>query len=366
MFTEQDLRELLDFKTEHPVLSVYLNTDPSQGSADAYKPRLRSMLKDVGLKNDVQKVEQYINFKFDWSGRGVAMFSCAEEDFFRVFSIAVPIRDRIRISERPHVKPLADLLDFYGGYGVALVDKINARLLYFHLGEILVEEELSGESVRRTKSGGGSQSLGRRGGAAGQTNYTEEVAERNIKDAADFAARFFSENNIRRVLIGGTEENVNVFRSHLPKAWQSLVVGTFPINKNASQAEIKDRALEVGHEAERLKQTKLVQMIVTSEAKGQAGVINLEDTLNAVHDGRVQILVFREGYRAPGYRCKGCGYLTTEKLTVCPFCENKFENIPDAVELAVHRVMRDGGEVEVLRDVEVQKDFDQVGALLRY
>ena len=88
MFTEQDLRELLDFKTEHPVLSVYLNTDPSQGSADGYKPRLRSMLKDIGLKNDVQKVQQYINFEFDWSGRGVAMFSCAEEDFFRVFSMA--------------------------------------------------------------------------------------------------------------------------------------------------------------------------------------------------------------------------------------------------------------------------------------
>ena len=366
MFTEQDLRELLDFKTEHPVLSVYLNTDPSQGSADAYKPRLRSMLKDVGLENDVQKVMQYINLEFDWSGRGVAMFSCAGEDFFRVFSIAVPIRDRIRISERPHVKPLANLLDFYGGYGVAVVDKINARLFYFHLGEILEEEELSGESVRRTKRGGGSQSPGRRGGTAGQTNYTEEVAERNIKDAADFAARFFSQNNIRRVLIGGTEDNVNVFRSHLPKAWQSLVVGTFPINKNASQAEIMDRALEVGHEAERLKQTELVQMIVTSEAKGQAGVINLEDTLNAVHDGRVQTLVFREGYRAPGYRCRGCGYLTTEKLTACSFCENKFENIPDAVELAVRRVMRDGGEVEVLRDVEVQKDFDQVGALLRY
>jgi peptide chain release factor subunit 1 len=366
MFTEQDLRELLEFKTEHLVLSVYLNTDPSLGSADAYKPRLRSMLKDVDLINDVQKVEQFINFEFDWSGRGVALFSCAEEDFFRVFSNAVPIGDRVRISERPHVKPLADILDFYGGYGIAIVDKIDARLLYFHLGEILKEEELSGESVRRTKRGGGSQSPGRRGGTAGQTNYTEEVAERNIKEAADFSARFFSENNIRRVLIGGTEENVNVFRSHLPKAWQSLVVGTFPINKNASQAEIMERTLEVGLEAERLKQTKLVQMIVTSEAKGQAGVINLEDTLNAVHDGRVQTLVFREGYRAPGYRCKGCGYLTTEKLKACPFCENKFEKIPDAVDLAVRRVMRDGGEVEVLRDVEVQKEFDQVGALLRY
>ena len=49
MFTEHDLRELLDFKTEHQVLSVYLNTDPTQGSADAYKLRLRSMMKDIEL-----------------------------------------------------------------------------------------------------------------------------------------------------------------------------------------------------------------------------------------------------------------------------------------------------------------------------
>jgi peptide subunit release factor 1 (eRF1) len=366
MFSEKDLQELLEFKTDHPVLSVYLNTDPSQGTADAFKPRLRSMLKDVELQDDVEKVEQYVDFEFDWSGRGVALFSCAPENFFRFFSIAVPIRDRVRISERPHVKPLADILDFYGGYGVAVVDKIDSRLFHFHLGEILKESEISGESVRRTKRGGGSQAQGRRGGTAGQTNYTQEVAERNIKDAAEFAAKFFTENNVRRVLIGGTDENVNAFRSHLPKAWQSLVVGTFPISKNANQVEIMDRAIEVGYEAERLKQTRLVQMIVTSEAKGQAGVIDLEDTLNAVHDGRIQTLVIRDGYRAPGYRCQGCGYLTTEMLSSCPFCENEFEKITDAVELAVRRVMRDGGEVEVLRDIEVEQEFDQVGALLRY
>ena len=131
MFSEKDLQELLEFKTDHPVLSVYLNTDPSQGTADAFKPRLRSMLKDVELQDDVEKVEQYVDFEFDWSGRGVALFSCAPENFFRFFSIAVPIRDRVRISERPHVKPLADILD------EAVVDKIDSRLFHFHLGEIL-------------------------------------------------------------------------------------------------------------------------------------------------------------------------------------------------------------------------------------
>ena len=57
MFTEHDLRELLDFKTDHQILSVYLNTDPSQGSADAYKLRLRSMMKDISAEQDVHNIE---------------------------------------------------------------------------------------------------------------------------------------------------------------------------------------------------------------------------------------------------------------------------------------------------------------------
>jgi peptide chain release factor subunit 1 len=366
MFTEHDLRELLEYKASHPVLSVFLNTDPSQGSADAYKLRLRSMLKDVGLKNDVQNIERYFDFEFDWSGRGVAVFSCEQEGFFRAFSFAVPVRDRVRKGDRPHVKPLADLLDFYGGFGVALVDKIDARVFYFHLGELLVEESLTGESVRRTKRGGGSQAQGRRGGTAGQTNYTAEVAERNIKDAADFASRFFGEHNVRRVLIGGTEENVNHFRNQLPKAWQSLVVGSFPISKTANQSEVMERALQVGQRAERRRQSQLIQTIITNAAKERGGVVNLEDTLRAVHESRVHTLMIRKGYRAPGYRCQGCGYLTSEELDRCPFCENQFDQIPDAVELAVRRVMQDGGEVEVLRDVDEFEDFDSIGALLRY
>lgn len=366
MFTERDLQELLNLKASHPVLSVYLNTDPSEGSADFYRLRLRSMLKEVELPDDVEAIERYFDFEFDWTGRSVAVFSCQPEEFFRAYSFAVPIRDRVRVSERPHVKPLADLLDAYGGYGIALVDKQDARLFYFHLGELREAEILVGEEVRRTKRGGGSQYPGRRGGTAGQTNYVTEVAERNIKEAAEYAARFFQENNVRRILIGGTEENVTHFRSHLPKTWQSLVVGTFPINKNANTAEILERAMETGLQAERRRQVKLVENVVTNAAKGRGAVIDLEDTLNAVHDRRVLTLVIREGYRAPGYQCSGCGYLTSEKFASCPFCGSKFDHIQDAVELAVRRVMRDGGEVEVLRDDDGLKNFVNIGALLRY
>lgn len=366
MFTENDLQELLDFRAKNSMLSIYLNTDPTQGSADGYKLRLRNMLKEVDRKEDVEAVERYFDFEYDWYGKAVAVFSCQSADFFRAYSFAVPIQNRIRIGERPHVKPLADLLDAYGGYGVVLVDKQDARLFYFHLGELQEEEDLRGTDIRRTKRGGSSQFPGRRGGIAGRTNYVEEATERNLKDTAELATRFFAEKNVRRVLIGGTDETVNQFRNHLPKSWQSLVVGTFPIQKTASQSEVLEIALEVGLEADRKREAQLLNMIVTSAAKGHGGVVDLEDTLNALHDGRIQVLVIREGYRAPGFRCEGCSYLTSEKISECPFCGNVFEKIPDAVELAVSRVLRSGGDVEVIRSSNIHTDFKDMGATLRY
>ena len=366
MLTENDLHELLRYQAQHPLLSVYLNTEPAEGSADAYRLRLRSMLKDVDLKDDVNIIERYFDHEFDWSGRSVAVFSCAPEKFFRAYTLAVPVRGRVRISDQPHVKPLADLLDAFGGYGVALVDKQGARLFYFHLGELREQEGMVGESVHHTKRGGASTVPGRRGGMAGRTNYEEDLIDKNMKEAADFAAHFFADNNVRRVLIGGTEENVANFRNFLPKAWQSLIVGVFPMSMTASKDEVLARTMNIGNEAEKRREARLVNLMITGAAKGKGGVIRLDDTLSALHEGRVQTLVIREGYRAPGYRCTGCGYITSQEIKTCPFCGHKFEHIPDAVEMAVHQVMKLGGDVEVLHDGQSTESFGNIGAILRY
>ncbi len=366
MLTESELKSLLNYAGEHPVLSVYLNTDPTQKGVDAYKLRLRNLLKEIESEEDVHAVERYFDHEYDWSGRSVAVFSCAREGFFEAFPLAVPVGSRVRVGDRPHVKPLADLFDSYGGYGVALVDKQGARLFYFHLGELREQEGVFGENVRRTKRGGGSQYAGRRGGVAGLTKHAEEVTERNMREAAEFAANFFTENHIRRVLIGGTEDNVAQFKSLLPKAWQSLFVGSFPISMTASHGEVLEKTMRLANEAEQKRKTRLLERVLTEAAKGRHGVIRLEDTLGAVHEGRVQVLAVSEGFRAPGYRCTGCNYLTTQTLEICLFCGGQFEQIPDAVELAVYRVMQDGGEVEVVHNSPALEKMGHIGGLLRY
>jgi len=362
MLTEQDLHELIAYRPAHPVLSVYLSMDPQAGSADGYKLRLRQMIKGLGdgAAADGDAVQRFVEHEHGWTGRSLAMFSCARERYFRSYSLAVDLRSRSRLMDRPYVKPLADLLDSYGYYGVALVDQQGARLFHFHLGELREQEGTLGEAVHRIKRGAGLLGRGR------HAHATEDVADRNLKEAARFASEFFEVRHVRRVLIAGSEATATRFRTLLPKTWQSLVVGTFPMDMTAGHAQVLEKALAIARRAETAREDRMIETVVTAAAKGREGVIRLDETLDAVHAGRVQTLLFQDGFRAPGYRCTGCGYLTARSAAACAFCGGKYECIEDAIELAVRKVIADGGEVEVVHDSPSLHQAGEIGGLLRY
>ena len=255
----------------------------------------------------------------------------------------------------------------YGGYGVVLVDKQGARLFSFHLGELREQEGVLGEEVRHVKRGGASSMPGQRGGIAGRTNHVEQTIENNMKDSADFAAHFFEENRVRRVLIGGTDENVAAFRTLLPKIWQSLVVGTFPVGMAASHTEVLSKALQVGLDAERQREKRLVENLITQAKKESGAVVGTEDTLDAINHGRVNMLVVEDGLRLPGYACDHCGALYTMLEPECEMCgQGKIEKTLDVTEMAVSAVLRTGGEVEVVLTSPGLHTAGGLGAYLRY
>ena len=365
MLSENDLRELLNFNTNEPVLSVYLNTEPSEGNADTHKKRLRSMMKEINLTEDVQEIERFFETEYDWSGRGVAVFSCSPKNYFRAYPLAVPVRNLVHISDRPSVKSLAALMDNYGGYGVVLVDKQGARLFHFHMGDLREQEGVLGETVRRAKHGSGGSAMPGRRGASATNRAVDEVVDRNMKDAVDFALHFFETNHVRRILIGGTDENVKLFCSLMPKSWQSLVMGTFPMSMTASLNEVRARAFELGMQAETEREARLVERVITQAAKGSGAVVGLEDTLTALNEGRIQTLVVCEGFRKNAFRCKGTGWLTTKPEEACTGDED-VEKVYDVVDFVVNQVMRGGGEVDVVMSSADLEKAGCIGAVLRY
>lgn len=367
MFTENDLRELVEYSGEGPVLSVYLNTEPSLGNADAYKLRLRNMIKDILLPQDVEAIERYFQHEYNWQGRGVALFTSAASGFFRAIPLALPVRDVYHIGDRPSVKQLASLLENFGGYGVALVDRQGARLFYFHLGEMVEQEGVLGEMVRHTKSGGASSLFGRRGGlAGGKTHSQDETVSRNMKETAAAAAHFFEEKHVRRVVVAGTDENTALFRSLLPKTWQSLVVGSFAMGMTARHNEVLASTLAVGEEAELRREAGLLETLIATAAAGAGAVVGLERVLDAVNQGKVHTLVMAENLRKPGYSCKSCGTLFLTPGETCPVCGGVVAHVPDVVELAVGSAIRRDGDVDVIRAGEGMDKIGSIGAMLRY
>jgi len=350
-------------------LSVYLNVDPTEHTTDEYKLALRQMLgqaEGLAATKDMTAVERFFDHEYDWSGRGVIVFSGVEDKFWRTYSLAIPVVSGVTVARKPYIWPLAALVDAYSSYAVALVDRQEVRLSLFDMGELQVSDGHVGKEVRKLKQGRGSSGgPGRRGGAPISSRREEQVAQRNIREAVKVTKRFCRKHKPQRLIIAGAEPTVTQFREALPKPLQEKTIGSFSADMSASELEIRERSLEILQRAEEERETALVEAVFTAAAKGRGGVIRLADTLGAAHEGRIQTLVIARGYHQPGYQCRNCAYITDQSLEVCPFCGGEFAEIPDAAEALVTKVIEDGGKVGVVKGHPKIAEFG-VGALLRY
>jgi peptide subunit release factor 1 (eRF1) len=369
MFGERELKELAGYESSTPVLSLYLNVDPRQQSTDEYRLELRQLLKQAAgaaSRADIDAVRAFFDHQYDWSGRGVAVFSCVADGFWHVYPLAVAVASNVTVASRPYVWPLAALVEAYGRYCVAIVDRRGARILVYEMGELRADEQVVGEEVRRVKRGKGSRGgHGRRGGSMATSQRQGEAVRRNIRDAVEATRQVWRRHGPEHLIIGGTERTAAQFTEALPRRLRASVVGTISADMNTSLPDIRERSLDLIREMEVERESALVDAVFTAAAKGRGGAIRLADTLGAAHEGRIQTLVVSRGFHQPGYQCKGCAYITDQALETCPFCGRRFREIPDAAEALVKKVIEDGGRVEIIDDNARIAEFG-VGALLRY
>ncbi len=371
MFTDQDLNDLVAFRSDGaPVLSLYLNVDPTQQPTDQTKLTLRSLLKEVANEAnpaDIEAVENYLNFERDWQGKGLALFSCQGAAFWRSFALAVPVHNRAYVAHRPYIKPLSDVLDAYGRYGVILVGREGARLFLFNLGELLETTGTLGEQVRRTKHGGASGVTGMRGGMTARTaRHEDAIIQRNLKEVVEAVGAFCDGNGCTRLVLGGTDENVSRLYDMLPKALQDKVIGSFTVDFSASGTEVQSRSMEVIEDVAQQREVELVEELIGGWKRGTGSAVGLSDTLAALQEHRARLLLVAAGYEASGYRCPSCRYLTLAASEECPLCGTPMEQVEDIVESLVHRALEQGTTVEIVRDNDQLDEAGALGALLRY
>jgi peptide subunit release factor 1 (eRF1) len=371
VFSKQELKELAGFRSDaSPVLSVYLNVDVTQLTAEQYRLTLRGMLKSVADKaahEDIEAVERYLDLEYDWQGKGIAIFSAT--DFWRAYPLVFPVGNSVHVSPQPHIKPLADYFDAYDRYGVVLVDREGARLFLFNQGTLQDATGVLGEELRNhrrdaTGRGGRSGTGPGQGKSPGLDGRLERVTTRNLRDAVELTQAFYKAGKCERIILGGTDDNRARFLAMLPKALQNEVIGGLPIDMYASATDVLERTMDIIQDSVAERKAALVQSLITAAHK-DLGSLGLADTLLAVQEQRVQTLAISEGFCAAGYLCTHCGYLTLREGSECAMCEGPVQELEDVVDDLVHRAI--GLEVEVVfvRDEALDK-AGSIGALWRF
>jgi len=144
VITEATIKELAGFKSaDVPVVSCYLDVDGRrqirpkdyQLELESLKKRLVASHPDQNFGADIALISDYVATQLDRHGvRGLAMFSCAEKNYWKVIRLPVSVANRLSVNQSPVVAPLEAIVHALEPLGVLLVDRQRARMFIFQFG----------------------------------------------------------------------------------------------------------------------------------------------------------------------------------------------------------------------------------------
>jgi peptide chain release factor subunit 1 len=373
------LRRLADLHPEGArVLSLFLNLDPSEfATPPARATEVRSLIDEAerqarefearlghdekkALRADIERAREHLSRLSVDGAHGLAVFACESAGLFEAIKLPRPIDTRAVVDDSPFVEPLAELA-MRGSWCVLVVNRQVARMLRGspeHLEELPpVEDEVHG----RHDQGGWSQARYQRS--------VQEEARSHLKRAAEVAFRRWKRSPFDCVLLGGPDETVGEFEGILHPYLRERVAGRFRIDvENTTPDQIREAAAPVIAAIDERREREALDRLEEGVETGGRGVAGLEETIAALNERRVEILLLGERFDAVGVLCSQCGWVgTVSTLTECPADGGVLEpreNIAEnAIELAI---LQSASVLRVRHHGERLESRGSIGAVLRF
>lgn len=373
MLNMTELKELAAYNGEGGYfVSFYLNVDPNFNKKGDYIVHLKNMIKQTAesldkaiykrVKEDLDKIEHHVLTNKRTFKKGLAIFSSKEGSLWKEYNIGLPVKNEMIVDKSVYTKPLMDILDNFQRYGVLLVGKDSARIFIIHLGEIVEYGEVYTADIPGKHKKGGWFALS-------QTHYerhTDVHVGMHLKEVVEKLESFFAGEYIGRLILGGSEEAVSMFRGMLHKTMLDKIIGTVKIEMFAKSDDILNKVEPIVSAYEHKKEEDTVKELIARAMKNEAAVLGLENVLNAIQEQRVMKLVFISSYKQNGFSCKSCSFLTTQKINSCPYCKEDFEGVDYMVDLAAQKAIQQGALIEVVGENKDLSDAGGIGAFLRF
>ena len=306
-----------------PVISLFLdvnraNPDNARGAPFV---RVKDELKRLGLPkaSAADLLERLEALARPNRARTLVVF--ADEDpeaFFRAYPSQLEFpqlgeRGIVARWGKPFITPLLQLIDAQERWGVVHLDQWRWRYFEIYFGEI---EELADafraldprwwRSLGETKPGV-AQGVVARGGS-GKDQFEERKGawtHRFYRNMAGQLQRWVERNDVRHVALIGPSASIQDYLGTLPANLRKRVAACLPAPANPS-ARSEDILDLVAPEIDRLREEQTNALL---NEISESGIQGLEATLEALQEGRLQVLVAPWGLDRTAYLCSESGYV---------------------------------------------------------
>ena len=292
----QLLERLLSFEpTPAPVISLYLDARVNEQGRRTFHPFVRKQLNErmksyelnseerESFEEDFVRIARYLESEIPTSIQGLAIFACsAANDWFEVGHFDAPFeRNRLFVSDRPHLYPLARLVDQYRHYAVVLADTNRAQIFVFATGRAVELEEVQNTKTKHVQVGGWSQTRFQRH----EKNYHLQHA----KEVVQVLERIVREEKIQHVVLAGDEETViPLLRDEMPKTLTEKVIDALSLGIDTPEHQLLEESLTAFRRHDSLSDMEKVERLLNEYRADDLGVGGVAETLAALSNGQVE------------------------------------------------------------------------------
>lgn len=282
--------------TGWPFLSIHVDARPDNTGREHWQPLVRKELGERArtygkrtparehFDRDAGRALAWLERERRPSSNGAAVFACASADVFETLELDVPLHaTEVYAAPRPHLYPLARVLDRYQRYAVAVTDTNLARIFVVALGAIEPRGEVSSPKLRRADAGGWSQ-------ARFQRHVDQHRAE-HLREVVEALERIVREERIDHVALAGNETAMATLRGQLSKTLAALVTDLPGVTVDASEAEILREVLDVMPRQDARDDAKRVARMYDAYRAGGLAIVGLAGTRAALENGQVHELL---------------------------------------------------------------------------
>jgi peptide chain release factor subunit 1 len=371
-------RRLVEHRTGHPVITVYLDLDPEHFATPAARASQVGSLVDragreidadpgfgheerVALREDLARISSYLlsrepPFK---GARALAVFCASRDGLFEAVQLLRPIEGRVVISRSPYVEPMLAVAEDRH-WCVVLVSRRTARVLAGPADRLEEVERVADDVPGQQEQGGLSQ--------AHYERSVEQDVDAHLRRVAALLDRRWRRTRFDGLVLGGPHEVVPRLAAVLPEELKALIadrrldvdVGT------ATKEQVRQAMTALIQDDEARRERQALDRLASGIGTGGRAAAGPQATVEALNERRVETLLMTPDFDRPVERCSRCGLLSLGADGGCPVDGSRLEHLEHLREAVVEAAILQDAAVMIVTHYPDLGPFEGIGALLRF